>query len=703
MGHMIFRSVLITTAVCVTLAAGLFAEWRPIELIPDDSQSDKAFERVSPVNYAASTEGWTTGESDQYAVMKVSEGTGRAGKAVKIDFTFIGREKLEYVNVGKEFVVDKPGLYIGMWAKFDGETGSLRLRVNDASGETHQLEYENSIVKGEWKFYACKLKDHGGAWGGDGNRKLDYPVKPYAIVYDRPSKGYKGAGSITIDDIYLMKKREEPRPLFKAEIDSPAYGNSFSAGSVKLKLSPAADGIVGANYSISDGTRVFSKGSMELSKENVITIGPKVQGFITATIESTLAGVPVASYTVRMSVNPAIDLKSIASSFFGICTHYQSGFRPDYFPPETMNMMASAGIKYLRDEMCWSRVEQKKGGIVFDPKYDAYIDAALALGIEPLIILNYGNKFYDEGNFPASDETLAAYGAYCKALAAKYRGRIKCYEVWNEWTGGCGMKGKDGKNRPGNTPENYVKVLKTAFEAVRAVDANAYIVGLGGEHSTHDLKPIEAMFAAGALSYCNAVSVHPYRYPSAPEDKVAGMTLVEEMKNIKSLIEKYNGKQNIWITEVGWPTHKGSRETTETEQARMLVRAHVLMLSTGVVEKLFWYDLMDDGADRAYNENNFGILRNAKFGCMPKPAYSAYVVMSSLLSGAQFVKERNFHADALAFEFKRASGAVIAAWSPKTSATVTVPAGMNAVDIMGNALGTGTVTLTASPVYFVKK
>ena len=207
----------------------------------------------------------------------------------------------------------------------------------------------------------------------------------------------------------------------------------------------------------------------------------------------------------------------------------------------------------------------------------------------------------------------------------------------------------------------------------------------------------------GALKYCDAVSVHPYRYPSAPEDKVAGMTLVEEMKNIKTLIGKYSGKQNIWITEVGWPTHKGSRETTETDQARMLVRAHVLMLSTGVVEKLFWYDLMDDGAGRAYNENNFGILRNAKFNCMPKPAYSAYAVMSSLLSGADFVKERNFHADALAFEFKTASGTVIAAWSPKTSAAVAVPAGMKVIDMMGNTLGAGAVTLTASPVYFAVK
>lgn len=691
----------------VTLfAAAMFAhaDWRAIELIPNDNQSDKAFEKAMQVNFAASPDGWTAPPGDQYATARIAGGAGRSGKAVKIEYSFIGKEKLEYVNAGKEITVETPGLYYCMWAKFEGEVGSLRLRVNDASGETHQLEFENSIVPGVWKFYAAKLKDASGPWGGDGNKKLDYPVKAYAIVYDRPRRGFTGTGSITIDELYIMKKRLEARPLFKAEVEGAAFGNVFSGtGALKVRLAATdTTGAVGANYRVIDiAEQVRGSGSVDLSKgPGVIDINPGASGIFITELESTLNGVPVASYTLRMSVNPAVDLKSVRDSFFGICTHYQSGQRPDYYPLDTMTQMAQAGIKYLRDEMCWSRVETNKGAVLFDQRYDNYINHAASLGIEPLIILDYGNKFYDEANFPVSPEALAGFANYCKALATRYKGKIRYYEIWNEWTGGCGMKGKDGKNRPGNTPENYSALLKVAYETVKAVDPNAYIIGLGGEHSEHHFNAIEGMFKAGALKYCDAVSVHPYRYPRSPEES----DMVGEIMKIKDLVTKYGGKQNIWITEVGWPTHKGSRETTEAEQARMLVRSHVLMMATGVVEKLFWYDLMDDGIDRAYNENNFGIIRHPKFYCMPKPAYSAYAVMSSMLTGVTLKGKSALHGNAEAYEFKRGDGTVIVAWAPKTACTITIPAGRKAVDMMGNVISSDAdVTLGTDPVYLVQK
>lgn len=691
----------VTLTFLLTILNGAFlrAEWTKIRLVPDDTIDEKFYNRVSPDNYAASVEGWSADDTDQTAEARVSLGAGRSGKAVRVDFKFVGKEKYEYVSVKRDVTIDKPGLFIGMWCRFDDVLGRLRLRVVDSSGEFHQIEFLNPLVLGEWRFYSAEIQNRSDAWGGDGNKKIDYPAKFYCILYDRPSKGFKGEGSFSIEDFYFMTPKEKAAELFTASVDSP-YGNAFSdeKANVQVKLSPIdlSKGPVLVNYRLLDFWDVEkSRGELSLVEGgNILTLKKNDWGYQNLRIESVQNGKSGPTVSFRADWAPLFPIKKVPASFFGICTHYRIA-TPTYYPYESMPPLAQLGVKYFRDEMGWGGLEKEKGVFVFPEKYDTYIEKTAALGLEPLLILNYGNKLYDDGNFPVSDEALAGFGRYCSEVVKRYKGKIKFFEVWNEWSGGCGMKGPDGKNRPGNTPENYVKLLAVAEKAIRAANPQAYIIGIGGEHSKGDEKHIDDMFAAGALKYCDAVSVHPYRYPRSPEDT----DLVGEVMNIKNMVTRHGGKQNIWITEIGWPTH----QIAEQVEGRMAVRTHVLMLSTGVVEKLFWYSYIDDGLNRGYNEDNFGITRNPVFHGMPKASYSAYAVMTRQLTGAVFQKKIETPANALAFQFKTSDGKKLTvAWAMTGKASLAIKgSGVEVLDLMGNKKnlsGTG-VELSTDPVY----
>ncbi|MBL8992065.1 MAG: hypothetical protein JNM63_01910, partial [Spirochaetia bacterium] len=185
-----------------------------------------------------------------------------------------------------------------------------------------------------------------------------------------------------------------------------------------------------------------------------------------------------------------------------------------------------------------------------------------------------------------------------------------------------------------------------------------------------------------------------YRYPRSPEDT----DLVGEIMNVKSMIAKYGGRQNIWITEIGWPTH----QIPEQVQGRMAVRTHVLMLSTGVVEKLFWYDFIDDGVNRGYNEDNFGITRNPVYHGAPKASYSAYAVMARMLTGAVYQKKIETPANTYAFQFKASDGKKLTvAWVTTGKGSLPIKgSGAEVLDLMGNKKsGSGSTELGVDPVY----
>jgi hypothetical protein len=165
------------------------------------------------------------------------------------------------------------------------------------------------------------------------------------------------------------------------------------------------------------------------------------------------------------------------------------------------------------------------------------------------------------------------------------------------------------------------------YQAIKAAVPETRVVGIGGEYGAQCIENILGAIRIAGTNSMDAWSIHPYRYPHSPESS----DLNGEMKRTQEKVAGTGERSQTWVTEIGYPTHRGNGGSDEAAQARYLVRTLGLLHSMGGVEKTFWYDFKDDGVNREYNENNFGLIHHESYNCAPKPgmvAASAYVHMT---------------------------------------------------------------------------
>jgi len=171
-------------------------------------------------------------------------------------------------------------------------------------------------------------------------------------------------------------------------------------------------------------------------------------------------------------------------------------------------MMAAAGVRWVRIDLAWSAAELEAGRYDFRT-WDRFLDSFEPHGIRVLFILDYGNRLYEDGLPPSTENGRAAFAAFAGAAARHFRGRA-AWEIWNEpnvpqfWAG-----------TP--DPAAYVALARAAAAEIRREDRRAWILGpsLGGD--TFDFAYLSATFNLGLLDIVDAVSVHPYgaAYPEA--------------------------------------------------------------------------------------------------------------------------------------------------------------------------------------------
>ncbi len=367
-----------------------------------------------------------------------------------------------------------------------------------------------------------------------------------------------------------------------------------------------------------------------------------------------------------------------SSLVFGVQTHFGQGW-----PVTLVSRVAAANITNVRDELYWEIVEPTPGNYTFPAAFESYMGALRDQGITPLVELDFENHNYDGGNTPYTDAGFNAYARYAVAVLRHYGTQIKAVEVWNEYNGSF-AKGPATNDRAGT----YVKMLKAAYTAIKAERPDVTVVG--ASTAGVPLPYLESLFAAGALNYLDAVSIHPYRYDSAPE----GIEL--QVAALQSLMAKYGSSKPIWVTEIGWGTHApaapGDLNLDETTQAKFLVRALVLLASAGV-RQIYWYQFRDDPA-----EVYMGLVKNDA-ASTAKRSFTAMATLNSQLRSASFVA-RDQSADGVYSMHFNAGGELHVLWA-LTPTTISVPAGTHVTDLFGAAVSTssGSFTATDAPVF----
>ena len=260
-------------------------------------------------------------------------------------------------------------------------------------------------------------------------------------------------------------------------------------------------------------------------------------------------------------------------------------------------MMAAAGVRWVRVDLAWSAAEAEPGRYDF-LTWDRFVDAFEPAGIRTLFILDYGNRLYDDGLPPSTASGRAAFAAFAGAAARHFRGRA-AWEIWNEpnlpqfWAGSP-------------DPAAYVALARAAAAAIRREDARAWILGpsLGG--GTFDFKYLDDTFALGLLDIVDAVSVHPYgaAYPEA------AAAFYDE---VRRRIAHYAPDLDIpvVVSEWGYAVEGLGKE----QQAEYLLRALETNRRSGIPLTI-WYNWQEPITPW----HSFGLL---DVRGQPKPAYLA--------------------------------------------------------------------------------
>ncbi len=304
---------------------------------------------------------------------------------------------------------------------------------------------------------------------------------------------------------------------------------------------------------------------------------------------------------------------------------------------------------------------------------------ALENGIKTLGLLGFPPRWASTAPADAArphvyEPDLEAWGDFVERVTRQYQDLVQHWEIWNEpnirvfW-------------EPEPDAADYLDVLKVAYQAAKRGNPECTVLmpGLAGPGQNRwGMKFLDELLEMGAVQYCDAISIHPYRQTTPEESNLVG-----DLEHIAEMAEKHGGRRPIWFTENCWTTQIPTG-STERRQALMLPRCYVLALGTGLIERLLWFRFHDPGTDRFYLEHNCGLCTN---DLTPQPAYFAHRTVATLLDGADPDGQWDVGPHALARCFRRGRERVAAVWCPEGTAPVSIFVGKpkaDAVDIMGN-------------------
>ncbi|MBC7231291.1 MAG: beta-galactosidase [Actinobacteria bacterium] len=286
-----------------------------------------------------------------------------------------------------------------------------------------------------------------------------------------------------------------------------------------------------------------------------------------------------------------------------------------------------AGAAWLRCDFAWSDLEPLPGVWNFSGA-DAVVERAGTHGVKLLGILGAAPPWANGGQdwrYPPTD--LEAWRGYVRTVAARYRGRVAAWEVWNE-------ENIHAFWMPEPDPEAYLELLAAASAEIRAADPSAAVVmggvaGLGPDY-------LDACLSLGAAEYIDAIAYHPYAETVGEEGQPPEDTYRPKERLCRNLVafvhwlvSLYTAKDlQVWITEVGWPTSpEAPSGVDEDTQADYLLRTLINYASTDV-DRVIWFNLRDTHLN---DWDRYGLLRR---DFTPKASYAFYSTFTRVLGAA---------------------------------------------------------------------
>mgnify|MGYP000250300153 CR=1 FL=1 len=417
-----------------------------------------------------------------------------------------------------------------------------------------------------------------------------------------------------------------------------------------------------------------------------------------------------------------------------------------------IGLMKNAGMGLVRDDFEWSKYEQQLGVRQLTPTQTLLLEAVKKHNVKLLPIVTGNNSKYDSsGSSFVKKENLIHFGNFVTSLLSEplFHENVTMIEVWNEPDIVKTLDGQYIYNDNQTKGAAYADILKTAYEAAKSVDPNYQVGGFSiCNISGNNAKEFTDIVLSNLNGYkaFDTVTMHPYLAGHDPEighfgeDSTNPNTYIGYVINYyRSLLNgtplfnhitgenetvrgiatnntyNYNWNEPIWHTEFGYSSAKYDKDRlclgSEYEQAKFLIRGLNQIRINNLNDKIWIYDIADDGLRINEKEHNFGLLHawEYKVPYAAKYAFLAVSNMNKMIYGATeanivYSQDYNFVA-----EYKTPERNVYLLWTTKDTGSVRYNLGSNVwyYDLLGNRLDEsevmkdGEYILTSEPFYAV--
>lgn len=268
-----------------------------------------------------------------------------------------------------------------------------------------------------------------------------------------------------------------------------------------------------------------------------------------------------------------------------------------------LDLARGVGVNSVRADTGWDAVEIRRGVYRIPSAWDEFVDKARERGIDPLLVLDYGNKLYDDGKLPRSPDAIDGFVRFAIFVVKHFGSRVRHYEVWNEWNTGT------GGYYPGGSAEAYRRLFDATYAAIKAIDPKAVVLASAGYGDWY-----ERLATIGVAAHADGVAIHPYATSApafgSPRDAGGAERSAHWVINVEDMMRRLShGKQiPLYVTEVGWSTSTGRQGYSGPQVAALAERSLLMLSALPYVRGVWWYDIIDDGSDAANVEDRFGLF-----------------------------------------------------------------------------------------------
>ncbi len=251
---------------------------------------------------------------------------------------------------------------------------------------------------------------------------------------------------------------------------------------------------------------------------------------------------------------------------------------------EQAQLAGETGVTWVRQGFPWREMEVGKGMFEWGVA-DRVVEALEGFSIIALVD-SPPSWAQTEGLANSPPDNYRNLGDFLYALASRYRGRIKAYQIWREPNLASQWR------RP--HAAEYVALLRVAYLNIKAADPEALVISAGLAPTESGLPVaipddlfLRQIYQLGGRRYFDLLGVKAPGFKAPPEvgsEQVAKSPLwggyrafcfrrIEDLRRI--MVENGDEAKKVAVTEFGWSADEDRwYAVSEEEQADYLVRAY---------------------------------------------------------------------------------------------------------------------------------